>query len=120
MNTVIIINLDYESFPIVKCRQLWQRIEKAMAVAGFSKSNRLFITNADSGTAFARARDAMQRVERQCRDDDEDIMRCVREFYGIPHFQTSQIVDLVQPSAQEITVDFLSGGSFQKLFPDYA
>lgn len=117
MNTVIIVNLDYESFPIVKCRQLWQRIEKAMAEAGFSKSNRLFISNADSGTAFARARDAMQRVERQCRDDDEDIMHCVREFYGIPY---SQIVDLVQPSAQEITVDFLSGGSFQRLFPDYA
>lgn len=117
MNTVIIINLDYESFPIVKCRQLWQRIEKAMAEAGFSKSNRLFISNADSGTAFARARDAMQRIERQCRDDDEDIMQCVREFYGIPY---SQIVDLVQPSAQEITVDFLSSGSFQKLFPDYA
>ena len=117
MNTVIIINLDYENFPIIKCREVWQRIEMAMAEAGFNKSNRLFISNADSGTAFARARDAMQRVERQCREADEDIMQCVREFYGIPY---SHIVDLVQPSTHEITVDFLSGGSFQKLFPAYA
>ena len=44
-------------------------------------------------------------------------MQCLREFYGIPY---SQIVDLVQPSTQEITVSFLSGGSFLKLFPNYA
>ena len=117
MSTVIIINLDYENFPIVKCRELWQCIETAMVDAGFIKNNRLFISNTDSGTAFARARDAMHRVERHCRDEDEDVMQCVREFYGIPY---SQIVDLVQPSTQEITVDFLSGGSFQKLFPNYA
>ena len=114
MNTAIIINLDYEAFPIVKCRKIWGLIEKGMADAGFLKNNRLFITNANPEVAFEKARDVLHQVEDDCRADGEDFQSCIREFYGIPH---SQIVDLSLPSAHEITVDFIASGTFQSLFP---
>lgn len=115
MNTVIVINLDYETFPIAKCQRAWALIEKGMVEAGFVKSNRLFITQVDSETAFARARDVMHRIEKNCQD--EDVLLCVREFYGIPY---SQIIDLVRPPVHEVSVDFMATGTFRKLFPGYA
>lgn len=118
--TVVIIDLDYDASPIATCRKVWSLIEKRMSQAGFVKYNRLFVSNADSATAFARARDVMQGVDKEYRDQGEDILQCVREFYGIPGVPFSHIVDLVQPSAHEITVDFLAVGTFQKLFPGYS
>ena len=117
LNTAIIINLDYENFPILKCRKVWGLIEDGMAEAGFSKNNRLFLTNVGSEIAFARARDVLHRVEEDCRVQGEDILHCVREFYGIPY---PQIVDLALPAAHEITVDFLATGTFQNLFPGHS
>ena len=117
MNTVIIINLDYESFPIVKCKRVWDLIETGMCEAGFIKSNRLFIANVNSEIAFAKARSVLHDIENACLAEGEDVLHCVREFYGIPY---SQIVDLALPSAREITVDFMAAGSFQKLFPAYS
>ena len=117
LNTAIIINLDYENYPILKCRKVWDLIETAMTEAGFSKNNRLFLTNVGSEIAFARARDVLHRVEENCRALGDDGLHCVREFYGIPY---AQIVDLAQPSAHEITVDFLATGTFQNLFPGHS
>jgi len=116
LNTVI-INLDYETFPIMECRKIRSLIEKGMSEAGFTQNNRLFISNVDSEIAFARARDVMHRVERECRDDGVDILHCARGFYGIP---CSQIVDLIPTAAHEITVDFMASGTFQRLFPGYS
>lgn len=114
MNTVIVINLDYETFPVVECQRAWALIEKGMVEAGFVRRNRLFIATVDSETAFARARDVMHRIEKDCHD--EDVLLCVREFYGIPF---SQIIDLARPSLHEVSVDLMATGAFQKLFPGY-
>ena len=113
MNTVIIINLDYEAFPIAKCQAIWQRIEERMAEAGFSKNNRLFLTNMDSDTAYEEARDVIRKIEQELNDQGEQVVHFIRDMYGIPF---SQIVDLTSPSAKEIVVDFMATGTFQKYF----
>ena len=112
MNTVIVINLDYEAFPITKCRKAWEMIESEMLSAGFFRSNRLFVTALPSKQAFQSAVEAMRRYEKCC--DDQDLLLCVREFYGIP---ASEIVDLLQPAAKDFHVDVLSSASFPELFP---
>lgn len=113
MNTVIIINLDYETLPVVKCKQIWAVIEMRMTQAGFAKHNRLFATTMKSDAAFKLARSVMAGIEEEFRVQGESVMQCVREFYGVPH---SQIVDLAAPLAHEIEVDLMATGAFQKFF----
>ena len=113
MNTVIIINLDYEAFPIVKCQTIWNLIEERMIEAGFSKSNRLFLTNMDSEIAYKQARSVISRLENEVNDQVGQAVHFIRDMYGIPF---SQIVDLTTPLASEIVVDFMATGTFHEYF----
>ena len=113
MNTVIIINLDYETLPVVKCKQIWALIELRMTQAGFTKNNRLFSTTINPEAAFKLAGSVMAGIEEEFRVRGESAMQCVREFYGVPQ---SQIVDLAAPLAHEIEVDLMATGAFQKFF----
>ena len=113
MNTVIIIDLDYEAFPIAKCQAIWQRIEETMIEAGFSKNNRLFLTNMDSEIAYEEARSVIRRIEKELSKQGEQVVHFIRDMYGIPY---SQIVNLTSPSVNEIVVDFMATGTFQKYF----
>ena len=113
MNTVIIINLDYEAFPITKCQTIWHLIEERMTEAGFSKNNRLFLTNMDSEIAYQQARGVIGRIEKEVNDQEGKAVHFIRDMYGIPF---SQIVDLTTPLASEIVVDFMATGTFQKYF----
>ena len=116
MNTVIIINLDYEAFPISKSQAIWRRIEERMVHAGFSKNNRLFLTSMDSEVAYEQAREVIRETERELHDESENVVHFIRDMYGIPF---SQIVDLTSPSANEIVVDFMSTGTFRKYFAQF-
>ena len=113
MNTAIIINLDYENIPIEKCRHVWELIEVRMEKAGFVKSNRIFVTNMDSETAYKQARGVTDSVFEEFLTDGEGVAPYLKEFYGIPY---AQIVDLSKPTVHEIKVDMMATGTFQKFF----
>jgi hypothetical protein len=114
MITAIIINLDYETQSIVKCRRLWARIDKGMVTAGFTKSSRRFVTTLDSDTACKQARGVMGNIEAEYIAKGQSAFAFLRDFYAIPY---EQIINLVPPVAHSVEVDFLASGAFQKLFP---
>jgi hypothetical protein len=113
MNTAIIFNLNYETQPIVKCRELWTIIETRMAASGFTKSGRIFLTTMDPEAAFKQARGVMEFIEHEYRAKGQSAMSYLRDFYGIPY---AQIVDLAKPPAQAIEVDMMASGAFQRFF----
>ena len=113
MDTVIIINLNYEAFPIAKCQAIWLHIEEQMVEAGFTKYNRFFLTTMDSKIAYERARSVIRKTEEELLEPEQQDVHFIRDMYGIPF---SHIVDLTSPSADEIIVDFMATGTFQKFF----
>ena len=113
MNTAIIINLDYETQPIVKCRQLWEMIEARMAQAGFTKSSRRFVTPLDSEAACKQARDVMDSIEAEYLAKGQSAAAYIRDFYAVPY---AQITNLAAPVSHAIEVDVMATGAFQKFF----
>ena len=113
MNTVIIINMNYEGLPIAKCQAIWQRIEERMTEQGFFKNSRLFLTDMDSEDAYKKARAVVRKIEEELNEQGEPVVHFIRDMYGIPF---SQIVDLTSPMAHEIVVDFMATGTSQKYF----
>jgi hypothetical protein len=127
MKTAIIFNLDYENQSIVKCRRLWAQIESRMLAAGFTKVGRVFLSQRDSHTSFARARRVVDRIEAEYRVQGDSTAHYLRDFYGVPY---SSIVDLkasasvhidldalaLKPPVRGVEVDVLATGAFQQFF----
>lgn len=113
MKTAIIINLDYETQPIVKCRQLWTVIEEQMTKAGFVKNSRRFVAAADSDTACRLARGVIDSIENEYRAKGQSAVACIRDFYAVPY---AKIINLMGPMSHAIEVDMMASGAFQKFF----
>jgi len=113
MKTAIIINLDYETRPIVKCRELWQVIESRMSKAGFSKISRRFVTAMDADTACKQAIGVMDSIEAEYKANGLSAMAFIRDFYAVP---CDQITNLAPPVSHAIEVDMMASGAFQKFF----
>ncbi len=113
MATAIVINLDYENQALAQCRSLWALIEARMLVAGFSKTSRRFVIDADTDSACKKARHVMDAIEAEYRAKGGSASVCVRDFYAVPH---SVIVDLTTPVSHSIEVDMMATGAFQKFF----
>ena len=113
MGTAIIINLDYETQAIARCRNLWAIIEARMLGAGFVKVNRRFVSQEDTDTACRQARTVIDGIEADFRAKGYGACDCIRDFYAVPH---GMIVDLTAPVSHSIEVDMMSTGAFQKFF----
>ncbi len=113
MNTAIIINLDYQTQPIVKCRQLWKIIEARMAKAGFIMNSRRFVTAKSSETACTQARAVIDGIELEYGAKGQSALPFIRDFYAIP---CDKIINLAAPVAHSIEVDLMASGAFQKFF----
>lgn len=113
MKTAIIINLDYETQPSVKCRQLWTSIEARMTAAGFVKTSRRFVTPADCATACRLAKEAMDSIEADYRKSGQSTAPLIRDFYCVP---CDQITDLLAAPPQAIEVDMMATGAFERFF----
>lgn len=113
MQTAIIINLDYENQPSVKCRQLWTSIEARMMAAGFIKSSRRFLTNAGCETASKLAKDVMDGVDAEYRKSGQTIGPFIRDFFCIP---CDKIIDLLPAPVHAIEVDLMATGAFDRFF----
>ena len=113
MNTAIIINLDYETQSIVKCRRLWASIEKRMVKAGFTKSSRRFVTAMDADTACKQARGVIDSIEAEYIAKGQSAFAFIRDFYAVP---CDHIINLAPPVAHSIEVDLMASGAFQKFF----
>lgn len=113
MNTAVIINLDYESQPIVKCRQLWKMIDLRMAAAGFTRTSRRFVTAMDAPTACKQARGVMDSIEADYQARGLDAVSFIRDFYAVP---CDQMINLAVPATDAIEVDLMASGAFQKFF----
>jgi hypothetical protein len=113
MNTAVIINLDYETQPIVKCRQLWKMIELRMGAAGFSRNSRRFVTSVDIETACKQAQGVMESIEADYKARGLDATSYIRDFYAVP---CNQMINLAVPADQAIEVDLMASGAFQKFF----
>lgn len=114
MNTAIIINLDYESQPIVKCRQLWKLIDSRMTETGFSTNSRRFVTRLDTESACAKAKAVIDSIDTEYKTMGLNAMSYIRDFYAVP---CNQIVDLAGPASHAIEVDLMASGAFQRFFP---
>jgi hypothetical protein len=113
MKTAIIINLDYENQPIVKCRQLWAQLEVRMQGAGFTKESRRFVTDNNPEVAGDLAKAVMDAIENEYVQRGSSIRAFIRDFYSIPY---EQITDLLAPSLKAIDVDLLGSGAFESYF----
>jgi hypothetical protein len=113
MNTAIIINLDYETQSIVRCRRLWGMIEARMTKAGFAKNSRRFVTAMDCDTACKQARGVIGSIEAEYVAKGQSALAFVRDFYAVP---CDHIINLAPPAAHAIEVDVMASGAFQKFF----
>lgn len=110
MNSAIIINLDYEQHASANCKRIWKEIESRMLLAGFVKSNRLFLTAKSRETACQVAKAIIAEVDYLLAADNISVFDSLREFYGLDY---DQIYDLMSPSDAPIQVDFVDTGTFE-------
>jgi hypothetical protein len=113
LSTAIVINLDYETQPVVKCRRLWKIIDTRMAVAGFKTNNRRFISNLDMEAACQKARAVIDAIEADYQTSGQSAKSFIRDFYAAP---CSQIVSLSDPVKHSIEVDMMASGAYQRFF----
>lgn len=113
MKTAIIINLDYETQPIVKCRELWKAIETRMTKAGFQKYSRRFVTAMDPETACKQARGVIDSIEVEYCGQGLSAIVYIRDFYAVPY---DKIINLAAPVSHSIEVDVMASDAFQKFF----
>jgi hypothetical protein len=113
MKTAIIINLAYETQPIVKCRELWKTIETRMTKAGFEKNSRRFVTVMDPETACKQARGVIESIEAEYAALGQSAFAYIRDFYAVPY---DKIINLAPPVSHSIEVDMMASGAFQKFF----
>ncbi|MEI7611601.1 MAG: hypothetical protein WCK63_01760 [Betaproteobacteria bacterium] len=111
----IVINLDYENTPAVKCKELFSLVEARMVHAGFDKRHRYFVTSMEPEAAYREARTVMDTIFNEFQSKGECVAHCFRDFYGIPF---RQLVTLSTSSFNEIEVDVMETGTFQEFFPD--
>ncbi len=113
MKTAIVINLDYETKPIVKCQQLWTVIETRMSDAGFVKVSRRFVIPLDAEAAGKQARAVIDGIESEYLAKGHSAMAYIRDFYAVPY---EAIINLAGPVSHAIEVDMMASGAFQKFF----
>jgi hypothetical protein len=113
MKTAIIINLDYETQPIVKCRQLWKTIETRMVEAGFEKNSRRFVSALAPEIACKQARAVIDTIELEYCTKGKSAFAFIRDFYAVPY---EKIINLAGPSSDAIEVEMMASGAFQKFF----
>ena len=113
MKTAIVINLDYETKPIVKCQQLWAVIETRMSDAGFVKISRRFVISMDADAAGKQARGVIDGIESEYLAKGFSAVAYIRDFYAVPY---EAIINLAGPVSHAIEVDMMASGAFQKFF----
>ncbi len=98
----IVINLDYDSHPAETCQFLWAEIKECMVTAGFHADGRRFTINLPSEEACALARKVIDSLEDHLEYHSKHIYKYMKDFYGFP---AEQRTNLLLPPISSIQVE---------------
>jgi hypothetical protein len=112
MQSVVVINLDYQQHSAGTCRRIWEEIKKGMEGAGFSQHLRLFFAELDQETASLRAKRVIADAEDALALEGILVFDVIRELYC---FEYQQINDLLALANEIPEVRFLDTESMPAL-----
>ena len=102
MSYVIVINLDYGSYPQGVCVELWQAIRDKMHEAGFRLDGRRFRINLPQQEACDLARQTLENLEPHLEYHQRHIFSYLRDFYG---YEQASATNLLLPAVAGIELN---------------
>jgi hypothetical protein len=102
MRYAVIINLDYENYPVTVLQIIWQEITEAMVNAGFREEGRLFTIRLPEKEAGPLAMRIIDELEAHLEFHQKHLHRYIKDFFG---FEMVATRNLMVPSGDAILVE---------------